>query len=429
MPRYSLQLDPIYNEGDYARDQGPTRAIGHAIDQYVAQQDAQREERNKISEQGGYEVGEAPPSPMDRMRSVGSAVRTGFNRVFRPGQYEADRQTEADQIPTGNTALPPPQMAVDRSQLTRPGSTRPAPRTVFDEQPSTGQGTMWDEQIPQGGVQPQAGARGGIGAAMGDLTGLGPTYDVEASTGQHYRIPRGMSPQVLAEIIRNQGEDMRNQNTRASAERIARTGAGARVTAAQIAAESRGRAAQTPRAESPSLQASRAATAAHANAETADLGRRQVQAQADQIVQSLAGQNPGRRVTPEALSQYAGGLYRNGKIRQPIPESELYAALDRYHNPPNRAPTTGTVLGGLLDRELGNRASPAAPAEPPSSGGGRVDQPGPPSTDRTKDGARGGGRTGRPDAAARYDQLRQQGLDRNAILRRMATEGYPPPGR
>lgn len=401
MGRYDLNLRPRYDEADYAQDQALPHAIGGAITAYMTKQDAEREERNKISAEGGYQVGEPPASPMDRIRHAGSAIKGGFDRVFRPGVYQEGRREQADQIPTGRQAIPPIEMTPRRA----------GPGTPMDETTRRGS-SGWDEHLPAGvgGGGSQGDLFGGgsvirgatqegpsIGNSLSELTGLPPTYDIEASGGQHYRIPRGTNPTLLAEIIRNQGEDVRSQRTRSSAERIAGMQAGARVSAAQISAGARARAAATPRAESPSLTRSRSATAAHAEAETAALGNKQTQAQADQLVQALQSQNPGRKVTGADVAQYAAGLKRNGRLRASISDEELYAAVDRYHNPPNQAPrqaTVSSIMAEQMQQELGSqgragRGRGVGPSNPAPAGGGRTDRPGPPSMDRGGDSAGG----------------------------------------
>ncbi|HTJ62146.1 MAG TPA: hypothetical protein VL333_13225 [Candidatus Saccharimonadales bacterium] len=75
MSRYSLNLRPIYDPGEADHYQNATRAIGAGLQMYNAKLDADRAEQNQMAQIGATPVESRQVGPMDRLRSIGSAIK------------------------------------------------------------------------------------------------------------------------------------------------------------------------------------------------------------------------------------------------------------------------------------------------------------------------------------------------------------------
>lgn len=101
MSRYSLNLRPIYDPGEADHYQNATRAIGAGLNMYVNKLDADRAEQNQIAQMGGTPVASPKVGPMDRLRSIGQAIRKRIglgNGQANPeaADYDNDAQNEGD---------------------------------------------------------------------------------------------------------------------------------------------------------------------------------------------------------------------------------------------------------------------------------------------------------------------------------------------
>lgn len=184
-----------------------------------------------------------------------------------------------------------------------------------------------------------------------------------------------------------------------------------------------------PTTRTPAQEAqSRASTAAsvagaeHARTETTDLQSKALDREADRLVQSLAAQSPDW-LAPDKAKLYLEALQRNGRASKTLTPEHIYSALDRYHNPPNRADTPATVAARVMQTELGRgggRGGAGTGRGGAGAAAGRTVQ----NADPQKTGGKG---DGKPSARQRYDQLLGEGKDKDSILRQMRREGYPPP--
>lgn len=80
MGRYSLNLRDKYGRGEPVGGELIQRGIGDALDIWVREDEARRNERNEIARQGGVAVG-TPPTAMDRIRGIGGAIKRNLRRT------------------------------------------------------------------------------------------------------------------------------------------------------------------------------------------------------------------------------------------------------------------------------------------------------------------------------------------------------------
>lgn len=149
MPRYSLNLRPIYGPEDVPWQQSLGQGISNAIGEYQRKKEIGRQEANQVGAIGGVPVPDAPsPSPMDRLRSIGSTIGDVLHGRFNQGSTVPNATgSERDGLAPGT----PPALPAGAPIPTPTGG--PLPMSVFDR--------------GAGGALPQPAGRPGVNPALG----------------------------------------------------------------------------------------------------------------------------------------------------------------------------------------------------------------------------------------------------------------------
>ncbi|MGH3428470.1 MAG: hypothetical protein ACRDQZ_13035 [Mycobacteriales bacterium] len=143
MPRYSLNLRPIYDQADMVPwQQSLSQGIGAAIGQYANRQARQRAEENQAAQAGGTPLPAAPqPGVMDRIRGIGSSISRMLHGDQTPGVDPTTQPAPNASMPLTPNVAPPALPAVrTEGAYTDPGFTRRpmlAPDQGFNVTPGT----------------------------------------------------------------------------------------------------------------------------------------------------------------------------------------------------------------------------------------------------------------------------------------------------
>lgn len=180
MGRYSLNLrkpwqNPAY---DTAAD-----TIGSALSSYATKhqqdEDADREEQNKIAAIGGTPIAGAPqPSGIDRIKGIGRGIGSALGGLLHRG---GDEQTQTPPVPAGGTARPQYGFT---DETTPDDGGRPVPQLVHS------QGAMLDHALANSSNSPTPSpVQSGAPAAAPKTVGEGLAhYTIQGRNGTKYDV-------------------------------------------------------------------------------------------------------------------------------------------------------------------------------------------------------------------------------------------------
>jgi hypothetical protein len=131
MPRYSLNLRPIYDQADMVPwQQSLSQGIGNAISSYADRQARKRAEQNQAAAAGGVELPPEPqPSFMDRLHNVGSSISRVIHGEQTPPTATGPQKDGVVQTPV----TPDAQMPVVPRVRTEGGYATPNRPSIFPQ--------------------------------------------------------------------------------------------------------------------------------------------------------------------------------------------------------------------------------------------------------------------------------------------------------